>query len=330
VSEPAPAGAPAWNPKPEYSAERPALLIDCDPGHDDALALLVAARHTEVVGITTVAGNAPLHHTTRNALAIAELVGIDAPIHAGADRPLVAPPRHGERIHGDTGLDGPEPIEPRRAPDGHDAAAFIVDTVRQREGIWLVPTGPLTNIALSLRRAPDLVDRIAGISLMGGSAGAGNVTATAEFNIWADPEAAAVVLGCGARPLLMSGLNLTRQFTLDDEFVASLDPAVARGHRLARFCADLLAFYLDRQAQVTGRRAGPAHDVCAVLGVSHPELVRYETRRVEVELRGDQTRGMTVVDERAYPGDTQAHNVEVGYQIDALAARHLLTEAILS
>lgn len=311
------------------TAARPKLLIDCDPGHDDALALFVAAAHAEVVGITTVTGNAPLHLTTRNACVLRELIGIDAPVHAGAAAALVEPARHAPDVHGVTGLDGPELVEPVRGPDGHDAVGFIIDTCRRLDDVWLVPTGPLTNIALALRQAPDLVDRVAGISFMGGSATSGNRTATAEFNVFADPEAAAIVLSSGVRPLRMAGLNLTKQFAVDDGFVARLERE-GKHHAKARFCVDMLKFYLDRQEHLTGRRAGYVHDVCAVLAVTHPHLVRTEPRPVDVELRGEHTRAMTVVDERHYPGWEKRCQVEVGYGIDATTARAVLEAAILT
>ncbi|MDH4147077.1 MAG: nucleoside hydrolase [Acidimicrobiia bacterium] len=308
-------------------SERPRLLVDCDPGHDDALALAVAARHADVVGITTVAGNAPLEHTTRNALVLRDLLELDAPVHAGADRPLVAPPRHAPQVHGPSGLDGPAPRQPTRDADGDDAAAFIVDTCRAEEGIWLVAIGPLTNVALALRRAPDLAGRLGGISLMGGSATAGNVTPTAEFNVWADPEAAAAVFASGVRPLVMSGLNLTRQFALDDDFVGGLRQAA---DERATFYAELLDYYLDRQEITSGRRAAVAHDVCAVLAVTHPELIAAEMRPVQVETAGALTRGMTVVDERRYPGREDRANTAVGYAIDAERATALVRGAIVA
>src|SRR5688572_31565007 len=251
---------------------RPKVLIDCDPGHDDALAIIVAARHAEVVGITTVAGNAPLPHVTRNALRVAGLAGLGgAPVRAGADRPLVAPARHAAGIHGESGLDGPAPVEPSRGPDGDDAAGFIAAVVRAHPpgAIWLVPMGPLTNVALAFRRAPDLVERLAGLAFMGGAAGPGNVTPTAEFNVWADPEAAAAVLAAGVRPTRMAGLDVTRQCCVDDAFLERLRPLAERGHPAARFCSELLAFYLGSQARATGLRVGPVHDVCAVLAVTH-------------------------------------------------------------
>ncbi|MGD9999970.1 MAG: nucleoside hydrolase, partial [Ilumatobacteraceae bacterium] len=199
---------------------RPSIVLDCDPGHDDAIAIIVAARHTDLLGITTVAGNAPLERTTRNALIVRELLGIDVPVHSGAARPLVAEPKHAEYVHGASGMDGAELPEPTRPVDGTDAVEFIVETCRANEGTWLVPVGPLTNIALALRVAPDLARRIAGISLMGGGT-VGNRTPVAEFNIWADPEAAAAVFGYGG-PLVMSGLDLTFQFQATPARIAAV------------------------------------------------------------------------------------------------------------
>lgn len=304
-------------------ANPPRLIIDCDPGHDDAIALFVAAAHADIVGITTVAGNAPLSATTKNALVVADLAGITAEVHAGAERPLVAPPRHAAHVHGATGLDGPPPRQPSRAATSNDAVGWLIETIRGEEGLWLVPVGPLTNIALALRQAPDLAGRLAGISLMGGSAGPGNCTATAEFNVWADPEAAAVVFGCGVRPLVMCGLNLTHQLFIDDAFVDDLRAITGPA---ATFCADLLSFYVDRYAAITGRRAAVLHDVCAVLGVVRPSLIETALRPVVVELQGEYTRGMTVVDER--PGTTEPANCDVGYLLDSASALAVVRDAI--
>jgi inosine-uridine nucleoside N-ribohydrolase len=168
------------------------MIVDCDPGHDDAIALVVAAKYANLVGVTTVAGNAPIAATTRNARIVLDMIGSSAPLHQGAHRPLVAPPRDAAYVHGESGLDGADLPAPSRAADSNDAVSYIIETCRATEGIWLAPTGPLTNIALALRSAPDLRDRIAGISLMGGGT-FGNRTTVAEFNIWADPEAAAMV-----------------------------------------------------------------------------------------------------------------------------------------
>ncbi|HTH06953.1 MAG TPA: nucleoside hydrolase, partial [Ilumatobacteraceae bacterium] len=212
----------------------PRILLDCDPGHDDVVAITAAARYADLVGITTVAGNAPLDRTTYNACVMRDLLGLSAPVHAGAVRPLLSEPFHAAYVHGESGLDGADLPAPSRGADGDDAVGFIVDTCRAEEGLWLVPTGPLTNIALAMRAAPDLTSRIAGVSLMGGGS-FGNRTAMAEFNIWADPEAAAIVYSSGA-PLVMAGLDVTHQFLVTEDRIAQVD---AIGGRLATVLADL-------------------------------------------------------------------------------------------
>ena len=305
--------------------DRPRLLVDCDPGLDDAAALAMAAHFADIVGITTVGGNAPLGAVTANALLTTQLFGIDAEVYTGAARPLVAPPRHAPEIHGEHGFDGPNlPAPTRQAADGH-AVDYLVETIRGEEGLWLVPTGPLTNVALAIRRAPDLVDRLAGISFMGGSAGNGNHTPVAEFNVLVDPEAAAVVMEAGGR-ILMAGLDLTHQFVVDDELSASLR---AVGNTGGDVLADLVDAYLGQVEVVRGLRRGGLHDPCAVLAVTHPESIDHVRRRVDVELTGTHTRGMTVVDQRPPPGvDDEAGNVWHGHTLDRRAAEGALLEAV--
>lgn len=303
---------------------KPRIILDCDPGHDDAIALLLAAQHCEVLGVTAVSGNVPLELTTHNALITAQILGLDVPVHAGAKRPLVATARHAEFIHGETGLGGPELPELKGEVSSRNAVQFIIDTVRAEESLWLVATGPLTNVALALRSAPDLAERLAGISLMGGSASFGNVTPVAEFNILADPEAAEVVLGCGA-PIIMCGLNVTHQFMISEENIAEIRSI---GSAAATFTADMLNFYAHAYAEkFYGRVEGPLHDPCAVLAVSHPELLELEPRHVGVETRGQRTLGMTVVDERNVK-EMGASNVQVAYTIDREKALAVLLDAI--
>lgn len=299
------------------------LVVDCDPGHDDAIALVLADLHGRLLGITTVGGNAPLADVTRNALITAELFGIDAPVHAGSPRPLVAPARYAPEVHGERGFDGPEVPEPGRAPASDDGVGFLIDTARRTEGLWLVATGPLTNVALALRRAPDLVGLLAGISFMGGSATVGNHTPVAEFNAVVDPEALDIVLGSGV-PLRMAGLDLTMQFVVDDDLERDLR---AQGNRGAVVLADLVAAYLDALGRRDGRRRGGLHDPCAVLAVTHPELVARVPRHVAVELSGRLTRGMTVVDRRG-SGLGAEPNVEHGVDLDVAAARRLVLDAV--
>ncbi len=195
------------------------VIIDCDPGHDDAIAIVVAARHTNLLGITTVGGNAPVESTTRNAIIVRDLLGLDVPVHAGANRPIVVPPAHADYVHGVSGLDGADLPEPSGPPASHDAVGFIIETWPRPRRLWLVPTGPLTNIALAPRSAPDLGSRIAGISLMGGGT-FGNRTAAAEFNIWADPRPRRWSSYGG--PLIMTGLDLSHQLQATPERIAAV------------------------------------------------------------------------------------------------------------
>ena len=300
------------------------IILDCDPGHDDAVAMVVAARHATLLGITTVAGNAPLESTTRNAIVIRDLLGIEVEVHAGANRPLIAPPRHAGYVHGESGLDGADLPEPSGPPASRDAVGFIIDTVRTHDGVWLVPTGPLTNIALALRAAPDIAARLAGISFMGGGL-FGNRTAMAEFNIWADPEAAAMVLSYGG-PLVMSGLDLTHQFQATPE---RIDRVRAVPGRLAAVLTDLLGFfsgtYRSRHAEMLG---APVHDPCAVMALTHPVLFERSFSHVAVETGGELTRGMTVVDQRTALEPRPDPNCDRLVSIDADAAWSVVTEAI--
>jgi len=303
---------------------RPRLILDCDPGHDDAIAILMAAKHAELLAITTVSGNVPLGLTAHNALITTQILGLDTPVYVGADRPLVAPPRHAEFIHGESGLGGPILPPLTRQLAGHDAVRFIIEAGRRYDDLWLVATGPLTNVALALRQAPDLAARLRGIAIMGGSTSFGNTTSHAEFNIWADPEAAAIVFSSGAK-LWLCGLNLTHQFMIGPDIVAQLR---ALGSVAATFTAELLDFYCAKYAEkFFGKVEGPLHDPCAVMLVTHPELFTCHDRHVAVELTGQLTRGMTVVDERGVK-EMGPNNVSVAYGLDTSAALRLLLETV--
>ncbi len=297
------------------------MVIDCDPGLDDAIALILAHRHAEVIGITTVSGNAPLHATTDNALQVTALLEADTPVHAGAARPLAGEPVHALEVHGEAGLGGVEPIEHDRVPASDDAVSFLLDAADK--DVWIAALGPLTNLALAIERDPSWARRIAGLSLMGGGTGPGNATAVAEFNIYADPEAAARVFESGA-DLTMCGLNLTRQLRTDDAVTDRLRGAASPR---ARFAAQAFDFLHDRVEALTGRRDAALHDPCAILAVTHPELLETRPKQVRVELEGRLTRGMTVVDERLLRPPPAA-NAEVAYAIDAERAMGLVVEAL--
>ena len=300
------------------------MIIDCDPGVDDAMAIIAAARWADLVGITTVAGNVPLEHTTANACRLRSMLGLDVEVHAGADGPLVGEQAFARHVHGETGLGDVVLPEPDRGPDSEDAVAYLVETTRSEEGLHLVPIGPLTNVALALRADPGLAHRVASITLMGGSAlGVGNVSAAAEFNVFADPEAADQVFRSGAK-VRMLGLNLTHQVRM-----GAIHAAECRtiGSPVGDAMAGLLEFYTVFHLAEEDAADGPVHDPCAVLALTHPELFTLEARSVQVELAGTHTRGMTLVDERG-PGASAEANCQVAYGVDADAVIALIMAAV--
>ena len=309
---------------PQTSAARPRLILDCDPGVDDAMAIIAASRWADLVGITTVAGNVALEHTTANACRLRSLLGLDVEVHAGADGPLVGRQEFARHVHGETGLGDVVLPEPDRGPDSAHAVEYLVEATRSEEGIHLVPIGPLTNVALALRADPGLADRVASITLMGGSAlGVGNVSAAAEFNVFADPEAADEVFRCGAR-VTMLGLNLTHQVRMGAPHAAECRTI---GTPVADAMAGLLEFYTVFHLAAEEVADGPVHDPCAVLAVTHPELFTFEGRPVHVELTGTHTRGMTLVDERG-PRTLEAGNCRVAYGVDADKVIALIMQAV--
>jgi len=309
---------------PQTSAARPRLILDCDPGVDDAMAIIAASRWADLVGITTVAGNVALEHTTANACRLRSLLGLDVEVHAGADGPLVGRQEFARHVHGETGLGDVVLPEPDRGPDSAHAVEYLVEATRSEEGIHLVPIGPLTNVALALRADPGLADRVASITLMGGSAlGVGNVSAAAEFNVFADPEAADEVFRCGAR-VAMLGLNLTHQVRMGAAHAAECRTI---GTPVADAMAGLLEFYTVFHLAAEEVADGPVHDPCAVLAVTHPELFTFEGRPVHVELTGTHTRGMTLVDERG-PRTLEAGNCRVAYSVDADKVIALIMQAV--
>ena len=295
------------------------IILDVDPGHDDAIAILLAARHLDVLGITTVAGNQTIDKVTTNALKVLELAGLtDVPVAKGMARPLISESFHAPGIHGETGLDGAVVPEPTMPLDPRHAVEFIIETVRSQDGVTLVPVGPLTNIGAALRRAPDIAGRIPEISLMGGSVGGGNATAAAEFNIFCDPEAAHIVFDSGI-PIKMSGLNVTRQAAATAERRRRIRDL---GNHTGQVVADWLDFFSARVKAVFNIDGGSLHDAVAVAWLIDPTLVESKMMHVAVELKGGLTRGMTVCDQRyqGYSGggihQRLSPNVDVGLMLD--------------
>ncbi len=304
------------------------IILDCDPGHDDAVALLLAARHPaiELLAVTTVAGNQSVDKTTRNALKVCCLAGLrHIPVARGMDRPLVRPAQHAPEIHGASGMDGPSVPEPDIEPVASHAVDLLIDLLMHSEGdITLVPTGPLTNIAAAMRQQPEIVPKIKAISLMGGSIGLGNVTPAAEFNIHTDPEAAAIVFACG-RPITVSTLEVTHQALATEEIVTRLRAA---NRRVASFVADLLVFFAATYRSVFGFPAPPLHDPCAVAAVIDPSILKAQMMHVEIETAGTWTAGSTVCDVHGIL--QQEPNARVGYGVEVERFWDMLIETILA
>ncbi len=304
------------------------IILDCDPGHDDAIAILLAARHPEIdlLAITTVAGNQSVEKTTRNALKVCSLANIrHVPIAKGMDRPLLRPANHAPDIHGESGMDGPHIPEPDIELDPRHGVDLLIELLLNSDGdITLVPTGPLTNIAAAMRREPAIVPKIAAISLMGGAMGLGNVTPAAEFNIHTDPEAAEIVFGCG-RPITMVPLEVTHQALATVDITARLRAAQ---RPVATFAADLLVFFADTYHNVFGFPAAPVHDPCAVAAIIDPTIMRAHTMHVAIETTGQWTTGRTVCD--VYGKFNKQPNARVGYALDVKRFWDMVIDTILS
>ncbi|HEX6111973.1 MAG TPA: nucleoside hydrolase [Geminicoccaceae bacterium] len=304
------------------------VIIDCDPGHDDALAILLALGSPEqldVLAITAVAGNVPLALTERNARKVCELAGrLDLRVHAGCAQPLVRNLITAEYAMGRSGLDGAEMPEPRMPLAEKHAVDAIIEILRSRPAatVTLCPIGPLTNVAMALRKAPDIALRIKEIVLMGGAIGLGNVTPAAEFNIYVDPHAAQVVFEAGV-PLVMHGLDVTHQALLTPDRLQAIRRI---GTPLSRTVVGLLEFYGRPDPTRRGPPGAPLHDPCVIAYLLEPGLFRGRTCHVAIETQGEHTLGRTVVD---WSGRTHLPpNATVISEIDADGFFALLTERL--
>lgn len=273
------------------------IIIDCDPGHDDAIALILALASPKlnVLAVTTSAGNQTPDKTLRNALRILTLLGRhDIPVAGGAPKPLLRELIIADKVHGESGLDGPALPEPGFAPQALTAVELMAKALRaSTEPVTLVPTGPLTNIALLLSAHPELKAKIARIVLMGGSAGPGNWTPAAEFNIYVDPEAAEMVFSAGV-PITMCGLDVTHAAQVMDEDIERIR---AITNPIARTVAELLDFFMIYHRDPKwGFVGAPLHDPCTIAWLLRPELFTGIECHVSVETQGQYTVGMTVVD----------------------------------
>ena len=302
-------------------------LIDCDPGHDDAIALLLALASPEVelLGVTTVAGNQTLEKTTTNALRVLELAGRgDVPVAAGADRPLARELFIADYVHGESGLDGPELPEPRAEPVDQHAVDFLAERILgSPRPVTLVPIGPLTNVALLLSRYPQAAGNVERVVIMGGAVAEGNVTPAAEFNIYVDPEAAWRVFHSGL-PVTMIGLDVTHRALMMPVHVEPLRASSEVG----RFVAELHDFFVRYHERTYGTEGAPIHDAVAVAQVVRPGIVETLHRHVDVDCESRICRGRTVVDLWHRTGAEP--NADVGVGIDADAFLELLCERIAS
>lgn len=303
------------------------IILDCDPGHDDAIALLLALASpgVELVGVTTVAGNQTLDKTTANALRVLEFAGrSDIPVFAGADRPFLRAQDVAAHVHGESGLDGPDLPPPSKEPGAQHAVDFIAEQIRARNGkLTLVPTGPLTNIGLLCALHPDV--RPERVVLMGGSIGEGNRTPAAEFNIWADPEAAQRVFAAGF-DTTMVGLDVTHRALIADSHTEQLRAA----GRVGRMVAELMDFYARfHKARYPDLDGSPMHDPVCVAHVVDPALLQVRDAQIEVDCSAGPSRGRTNVDWRG-----REHfgppNAKVGVDIDGAAFAELVVERISS
>lgn len=289
------------------------IILDCDPGHDDAIAIMLAARHPSInlLGITIVAGNQTLDKTLVNGLHVCQALNIDTPVYSGMPKPIMRQQIIADNIHGETGLDGPVFAPLTRKAQSQHAINFIIDTLMASDGdITLVPTGPLTNIAVAMRMQPQIIPKIREIVLMGGAYGTGNFTPSAEFNIFADPEAARVVFTSGA-PLVMMGLDLTHQTVCTPNIISRMDNA---GGPAGKLFSAIMNFTLKTQYANYGLEGGPVHDATCVAYLINPGAFNVQDMYVEIDVNSGPCYGRTVCDVLGVLG--KPANTKVGITLD--------------
>ncbi|MBF0754364.1 nucleoside hydrolase [Jeotgalicoccus nanhaiensis] len=292
------------------------VILDCDPGHDDAISIIIAASSVSdlnILGITTVAGNVEVEKNTINTLKICELLELDIPVVQGARRPLVKASEIAPEIHGETGMDGPELPEPQiEVTEGHAVDFIIEQVMNSSEQVTLVPTGPLTNIAMALIKEPRIIENIDEIVLMGGGT-FGNWTPAAEFNIFVDAEAAKVVYDSSV-PVTMFGLDVTHQVIATEDIIERVGKI---DNKIAVFVKELLIFFGETYKNHFGFNGGPIHDACTTMYLLKPELFKTEYLNVTVETKGEYSYGMTVIDTLSVTGREPNTNVAFGVDTEA-------------
>ncbi|WP_285768462.1 nucleoside hydrolase [Peribacillus sp. SI8-4] len=301
------------------------IILDCDPGHDDAISIILAASQPslDILGITTVSGNAEIEKTTRNALKICDLVSLnDVLVSKGASEPFIRIRETAPGIHGDSGLDGPELPEPSRSWSAEHGCDTIIRLIKGADDpVTILPTGPLTNIALALLKAPEIKDNIEEIVLMGGGT-FGNWTPTAEFNIWADPEAAKKVFDSGI-PLVVMGLDITHQALATKEVI---DQVQEIDNDVARIVGELLEFFASTYKEMFNFSGAPVHDVLTVAYCVAPELFTTKEVNITVETKGEFTAGTTSIDLHGITG--RKVNAKYGLELDTEGFWKMMIEAL--
>ncbi len=305
--------------------DRRKVILDCDPGHDDAVNIMLAGRSPklEVLGITVVAGNQTLEKTALNALKVVEHLGLDLKVYKGCPQPMVREKQTSAEIHGESGLDGPVFAPLRGKIEDKHAVSYLVETLMASDGdITLVPTGPLTNIAMAMRMEPQIIPKIKEIVLMGGCYQLGNVTPAAEFNIYVDPEAAHVVFSSGV-PLVMVGLDVTRKVQCYPSVVERMRSI---GTKAAHLFADMMEFFNKTQKEVFGWEGGPLHDPVTCAYLIDPSVLTVKEMYSEIDHFGGQSYGRTNCD---YFGQSDKEpNSKVAIDIDVEKFWDIIEEGI--
>jgi len=301
------------------------VIMDCDPGHDDAIALIMAfaSEKLDVRAVTTSAGNQTPEKTLNNALRILDYIGVDVPVAQGAKRPLLRELEVAPEVHGESGLEGPEIPDAVSKPVDMTAIDLMRKVIMESdEKITLIPTGPLTNIAMLFLAYPEVKEKIEQISLMGGAAYGGNWTPAAEFNILVDPEAAKIVYDSGL-PIIMAGLDATHKAIIQKEEVEELR---SLNTKVGIFVAELLDFFVKFHDEVWNMEGSPLHDPCAVAYLIAPEIFQWEQYAVSIETQGEFTTGMTVVDFNRQTGRDE--NVKVLLDVERRKFVDLVVELV--
>ena len=294
--------------------EKTKIILDCDPGHDDAVAITLAANSDKIdlLGITVVAGNQTLEKTQINARNVCQWLGVDVPVYAGCGQPMVREKMIAGDIHGETGLDGPVFPPLTKELEKEHAVNFIIKTLMESDGdITMVTTGPMTNLAMAMRMEPAIIPKIKQIVLMGGAYTNGNVTPAAEFNIIADADAAYVCFTRG-RPITMMGLDVTRKVLCYPEIVDRMEKI---GNKASKLFADLMRFFCKTQKEVFGWEGGPLHDPVTIAWLIDPSVVTLKQMHVDIDIRSVQSYGRTNCDFFGYGGQEPTANVAI--DIDA-------------